>query len=180
MEASKGMNVLRKVVACFIINVLALALYVNDAHTFEKRQLSDHITIWVESISHFGADEYKVEIGIVNSSTKSISVREFERKFYIQTDRGWNMLELDAVVLYDSLNADLSLSAEGKKMIITALKIPMQTADLFRTYEGDVSLMFKYRLQISAERKGDIISKSNEEYYWISPGTDKWVHRECM
>ncbi len=180
METSKEMNVLHKVAVCFIINVLTLMIYVNNTHTFEKRQLSDHITIWVESISHFGADEYKVEIGLMNSSTKLISVREFERKFYIQTDRGWNMLALDAVVLYDSLNADPSLNAKGKKMIITVLKIPMHTADLFRTYEGDVNLMFKYRLKFSAKRKGDIFSKSDEEYYWISPGTDRWVHRECM
>jgi len=180
METSEETKALHKVAACFVLNVLTLLIYANNAHTFEKRRLSDPITIRVESISHFGADEYKVEIVIMNSSTKIISVREFESKFYIQPARSWNMLELDAVVLYDSLNADPSLSANGKKMISTVLKIPMHTADIFRTYEGDVNIMFKYRLQYSTDRKGDILSKSNEEYYWISPGTDKWVHRECM
>ena len=174
------MNLFRITAVYLILNVIAIGYYAKNAYPFQKRLPSDHISIGVEEISRSDTDEYKIEIGITNSSPKTFSIKEFEYYFYLQSNTGWNMMKLDTVVLNDSLNADPSIRPMSKKMIINIVKIPVRASDIYRTYEGDISLIFKYRLQFTAEGKENVFLKFNEEYYWISPGTNKWVHRECM
>ena len=159
-----------------LINVLVVAFfYVKQASSFKKLQTIDYIGIEIDGISYSGNDDYRVAISLMNNWVKNILIMDFERRFYVQTDRGWNLLSDTPV--NDSFGI---IGSMNKKKIITTVKIPLNIPYLYRTYEGDISLLFRCKLQFIADRGKTVFSKSSEEYYWISPNTDRWLHREGM
>ncbi|MEK6672750.1 MAG: hypothetical protein AABY42_04640 [Nitrospirota bacterium] len=137
--------------------------------------LIDYMGIEVSNISYSGNDEYRIEIIMMNNSKQNIMVTGFEKRFYVQTDTGRDLLS-DRIT--DSLSGILYSTAQ-RKMIVIA-KVPLDMPQLYRTYEGDVSLILTYRLRFTADSGKEVFTKSGDEYYWISPRTDRWIHREGM
>ena len=54
--------------------------------------------------------------------------------------------------------------------------------NLFRTYEGDISLKVESEIILKRGSYNDIgMDKKMEEIYiWLRPGTNKWIYREGM
>lgn len=131
--------------------------------------------IKVSNISYSGNDEYRIEIIMMNNSKQNVMITGFEIKLYVQTDSGFSLISDSGK---DSLSG-IFYSMEQRKTSSIA-KLPLDMPQLFRTYEGDVSLIVTYKLLFTAGSLKEAFTKSGDEYYWISPRTDRWLHREGM
>jgi hypothetical protein len=133
------------------------------------------VGVVIENISHSGKDNYRIQIALTNNHSEVLSLREFDRQFHVQTETGW--IRLNEAPTQGSLSEkDLYFPALGKKTIVTAVEIPLNMPGLFRTYEGDISLSFRYRLVLT----GDGETREHESLFWITPMTDTWLEREGM
>lgn len=133
------------------------------------------MSIKVSNISYSGNDEYRIEIMMMNNSKQNIMITGFETKLYVQTDSGISLISDSGK---DSLSG-IFYSMEQRKTSSIA-KVPFDMPQLFRTYEGDISLILTYKLLFTAESLQEAFTKSGDEYFWISPRTDRWLHREGM
>ena len=140
-----------------------------------KTRPIDLVKAGIENIFYSGEDDYRIEIALLNRSPQAISVRECDLQFHVQTGYGWTRLH-EAATDASRNGGDIYLPALGKKRIVTVVKIPLTIPGLFRTYEGDISFQFRYRLRF-ADTAG---AKQDEPLYWITPRTGKWVEREGM
>lgn len=160
---------------CILVTGLVTTSFcIREALSFEQ-SIIDSTEVEIEKISYLGNDDYRIEITLKNRSLKTVSIKGFERQFYAQTETGWKRLSNTSTGSPFDVRDD-SLPAMGKRKFIAILKIPLNIRGLFRTSEGDVSFMFEYRLQLADNPE----SGYSETYYWITPMTDKWIHREGM
>ncbi len=122
-----------------------------------------------------GDDTYLVD-GSVSFPDSAVSlVNRFEERFFAQTETGWALLkEVDPGAFVRPAE-----TAPGVSRIDLRLGIPLSIPGLFRTYEGDVSLMQKIRYECT-NRSGGKSMKEEELLYWITPRTSKWILREGM
>jgi hypothetical protein len=145
------------------------------ATSLAKTTLIDSVKMEIENISYSGKDDYTIEMALLNKSPQAISLKGYDIQFHVQTGSGWARLNETATDTSRNGN-DICLPALGKKRIVAVVRIPLTIAGLFRTYEGDISFQFRYRLKF-ADMAG---TKQDEPLYWITPMTDKWVEREGM
>lgn len=162
--------------SCRIVVVLSVLFFpLNHAFSFEKLRLIDYMGIKVHNISYSGNDEYRIEIIMMNNSKQNVMITGFEIKLYVQTDSGLSLISDSGK---DSLSG-IFYSMEQRKTSSIA-KVPFDMPQLFRTYEGDVSLILTYKLLFTTGSLKEAFIKSGDEYYWIRPRTDRWLHREGM
>ena len=136
------------------------------------------IRVQIENIQHKGNDAYRIAVSTSNSSSANILISIIEEGFFIQTDRGWSRLTLKEHVR-DS--GEFRLPSAGISDRSATLSIPLSLPGLFRTYEGDLSLMYKYAYSVrEADGAGAAFRKADEVYCWVKPGTSQWILREGM
>lgn len=156
-------------ITCFIFPFI----FSGDAGSFERRRPAGHIEVMISGISYEGDEKYRIEITVMNKSAAPITVKSLELVISMQTDSGF-------VVLDGTKGAGASgrfaLDATAEERISVGVRIPLDTRGLFRTFEGDVSLMLRHRLQLTSEKE----VRSGESYYWLTPLTGRWVLREGM
>jgi hypothetical protein len=165
------------VLACYILMLLPGAMAGDDVRTarsIEKKGITDHAEINIEDISYAGRDEYRIVIVLMNRSSRDMTLKEFGREFFIQTEKGWQRLE--EPVTDGQKDRDVYLPGGKTKKIAAVVKIPLATDGLFRTFEGDISFMFAYRLKLTGNNE----TMKNERLYWIKPMTSTWFEREGM
>ncbi len=159
----------------FMSGIVFSSADVMAATSLAKTKLIDSVTIEIENISYSGKDDYRIEMALLNKSSQAISLKEYDIQFHAQTGSGWTRLNETATDTSRNGN-DICLPALGKKRIVAVVRIPLTMPGLFRTYEGDISFQFRYRLKF-ADMVG---TKQDEPLYWITPMTDKWIEREGM
>jgi hypothetical protein len=129
----------------------------------------------IEDIAFLGGDEYRIVIVLSNRSSRTMTIEEFAREFSVQTENGWKRLEEETAAA-SSGAVRIHLPPGKTERITTVVKIPAAAKGLFRTFEGDLSFMFAYRLKPAGS--GELWK--NERLYWIKPGTGTWSEREGM
>lgn len=160
--------------SCVLVTCLILPfVFSGDAASLESSRSSGHVEAVISDISYEGGESYRIEITIMNRSSKGVIVERLEREISVQTDDGFAALDRTDG---DRASAQFALAATEERRINTGVKIPIGTKGLFRTFEGDVSLMFSYRLQLASERE----TVRGESYYWLTPMTGRWLLREGM
>ncbi len=138
------------------------------------------IRLLIVKIHYEGTDAYSIVVSITNASSKDVLIRALEEGFFLQTNRGWTHLEM--------MDDEKGRRREGiliphnqKKEMVALISIAGTIPDLFRTYEGDLSLMYKYTYAIQTlEDSGTAFQREDEIYCWVKPGTSQWILREGM
>lgn len=159
----------------FFIFTIALHACIATIQTAEQCNISVSVT----DIHYSGFDKYLVTVSAVNDSSKALLINGIDCRFTLQKENGWETLLTGTP---DSMRPllPLTLAAGGRSDFAMSLKIPLTLPGLFRTYEGDVSLMLTYRILCIERLAGQESQKTEESLYWISPRTSTWVHREGM
>ena len=138
-----------------------------------------HIQVLVENLQYDGRNAYSIVISASNPSSKNVLVNVIKEGFSIQTDRGWAQLSVLNGTNRES--TEFLLPPAGKNAWTASVSIPLTMPDLFRTYEGDLSLRYKYTYTArTAEGTGAVFQKADEVYCWVKPGTSQWILREGM
>lgn len=136
------------------------------------------IQVQIGNIQHKGNDAYQIVVSTSNASSADVLVSIIEEGFFIQTDRGWSQLMMKENA---SDNGGFRLPSAGISVRSGTLSIPLSLPELFRTYEGDLSLMYKYTYSVrTVGGTGPAIQRADEVYCWIKPGTSQWILREGM
>lgn len=142
--------------------------------------IASDIRVLIENIHYEGKDSYTLVVSVSNASPKDVLLQPVEEGFFIQTNRGWAHLE----ILNNKISRkheDIMLPHNQKKEMVSLIGIPRTIPDLFRTYEGDLSLMYRYSYVIrNREDSGTASQRSDEIYCWLRPGTSQWILREGM
>ena len=137
------------------------------------------VQVLIENIHYEGKNAYSLVIAAVNPSSKNVLVKIIKEGFFIQTDRGW--AQLNVLNGTNRESKEFLLLSAGKNTWTASVGIPLTVPDLFRTYEGDLSLMYKYTYTVrTAEGTGAVFQRADEVYCWVKPGTSQWILREGM
>lgn len=162
--------------------VMAMAVILQiplERASSSEERMKDDIKVNIEEIHFEGSDKYKAVISLVNDSSRDILAQEMVNKFFAQTDKDWKQLQAWEAE-HSSDAGGFRLAAGAKRKIIVEIRIPLTIPDIFRTYEGDVSLMFRYRLRCIVYPASTAVLKEDESYFWVTPMTQQWIHREGM
>ncbi|MBI5639520.1 MAG: hypothetical protein HZA17_03755 [Nitrospirae bacterium] len=138
----------------------------------------EYLNAEVESISYQGNNNYKVDITVYNGTSNSITMKEHNAFFYVQTEVLGRWEELSAFVA-SPVGSALLPPCKGLRMAYI-LYIPLTIPSLYRNSEGDFNMRFKYLIRFVAGSKAGLRSNSGESSYWITPKTDTWILREGM
>lgn len=162
----------------------------------------------VEDIQYIGDNKYKITIGLTNTSTDTLYININNLIVSIQTNiigsGGWikasilkyiEPVESSHVIHKSFAKSDclqchrfdipqelLLTPSEAKKKTILIMIPSGEDNNLFRTYEGDISLKVESEIILKRGSYNDIrMNKKMEEIYiWLRPGTNKWIYREGM
>ncbi len=138
-----------------------------------------HIKVLIENMHYEGKDAYSLIVSTSNVSSKDVLIRIIEENFFIQTDRGWAQLKVLKGINHES--GEFLLPSAGNIDRPASITIPLTMPNLFRTYEGDLSLMYKYSYSVrTADGTGAAFQRTDEVYCWVKPGTSQWILREGM
>lgn len=152
------------------------ATFVETAPAKESYRID--IRVLIENIKYNGNDEYTLLVSMANASPMDIMVRIIEEGFFVQTDRGWMQLKING---QSDESGEFLLPRDGKHELAASINIPLTIPRLFRTYDGDISLMYKYKYAIwAAAGTGAPVQRGDEVYCWVTPGTSQWILREGM
>jgi hypothetical protein len=125
-----------------------------------------------------GKDTYNLVVSTSNASSKDVLIRIIEENFFIQTERGWAQLKVLNGISH--AGREFLLPGTGNIDRPALIDIPLTMPDLFRTYEGDLSLMYKYTYSVRTVGGTGAIQRADEIYCWVKPGTSQWILREGM
>lgn len=138
-----------------------------------------HIRVLVEKIQYEGKDAYSIVISASNPSSKNVLVKVIKEGFSIQTERGW--AKLDVLNETNRESMEFMIPSVGKNAWTASVSIPLTVPDLFRTYEGDLSLRYQYTYSVrTGDKTGAAFQMADEVYCWVKPGTSQWILREGM
>jgi len=145
-----------------------------------QRPVTSDIRVMIENIHYEGEDSYLLVVSVTNASPKDVLLQPVEEGFFIQTNHGWAHLE----ILNNRLgpkHENIIVPHSQKKEMVSLIGIPQTIPDLFRTYEGDLSVKYKYTYAIRTwENSAAAFQRSDEVYCWLRPGTSQWILREGM
>src|SRR5512143_2385421 len=137
------------------------------------------IKVLIDNLHYEGRDAYSIVISAENPSSKNLLVKFIKEGFFIQTERGW--AELTALKGSNNEDEEFLLPFKGKKERTASIRIPLTVPDLFKTYEGDLSLMYRYTYSVrTGYGTGAVFRITDEVYCWVKPGTSQWILREGM
>lgn len=146
--------------------------------TFKK--ISDSLKITVEEIRYIGDDSYNIIIGFTNSSTNNLHINQKSLIVSIQTDvigsSGWIKVKVSGNTEPDFL---IKSNEKVRKSLVVDI-LPERYDNLYRTYEGDLSLKIESELLLRRGNDSKTDRKMEEIYLWLRPGTNKWIYREGM
>jgi hypothetical protein len=138
-----------------------------------------HIKVLIENMHYEGKDAYSLLVSTSNSSSKDVLIRIVEENFFIQTDRSWTQLKVLKGINHES--GEFLLPSAGNHDRSASITIHLTVPNLFRTYEGDLSLMYKYTYSVRAvDGTGAAFQRTDEVYCWVKPRTSQWILREGM
>jgi hypothetical protein len=138
-----------------------------------------YLKVSIKKIQYNGNDTYSLLTMVANVSSREIQIKKMEQHLFIQTDKGWEQLKTENGNIPSHGNGFL-LTADATHESTVTIRIPLTMPDIFRTYEGDISLKYTYRVRYVDHRSDKEYLKADEDYYWITPRTLKWIHREGM
>lgn len=136
---------------------------------------STSVRVVIDNIRHQGGDEYSLQVVTSHASTMGLLVSIIEDGFFIQTDKGWNRIPLHQ----DRLDEEFLVPAGKTHERMAHITISPATPHLFRTFEGDLSLAYRYTYKVRRADKTAVLV-SDEVYCWVRPGTSQWILREGM
>jgi len=165
-----------QIVFLFIIMNMSLhALLPTVSLSFEQCPL----TFSVRDIRYADHDEYLITISASNDSSKELLIKKIDFRFELQKERGWDTIINDTPDCMRLL-LPFTLAAGVRSDCVMRFKMPLTIPYIFKTYEGDISLMATYHLEYSERLSGKESRKSGDALYWVSPRTSQWIHREGM
>lgn len=141
-------------------------------------QTFGYLDVTIEDISYRGNNQYRVDVVIHNRSGKAIALKEYSLSFFIQTEILGRWEELSA--MRDGDNAITALPPREARHGSYILSIPLTIPSLYINSEGDINMMFKYRMRVAGGPGAGHHSHSGESSYWITPKTNSWILREGM
>jgi hypothetical protein len=153
-------------------------LFVGDAKA-AGYDIAGSLTVSIENIRYTEIDEYLITLAIVNRSAKAYHINRIDCIFKLQKENGWHALQ-SGQPAGKRLILPLLVAAGAQSDFKVHVKVPVALPGLFKTYEGDISLMLTYHLRYDNDSAGNEAIIAGESLYWISPGTSKWIHREGM
>ena len=128
------------------------------------------IKVWIGDIRYEGREAYSIVVSASNSWPRDVLVRIVEEGFFIQGEHGWMRLP---VKQGERKNGEFLLPGSGSKDWKSTIEIRPDMPDLFRTYEGDLSLMYKYTYASRTKDSTGVFNKTDEVYCWVKPGTSE-------
>lgn len=138
-----------------------------------------HIKVLIKTMHYEGKDAYSLVVATSNASSKDVLIRIIEENFFIQTDPGWAQLKVLKGINHES--GEFLLPSAGNHDRSASITIHLTMPNLFRTYEGDLSLMYKYTYSVrTVDGTGAAFQRTDEVYCWVKPGTSQWILREGM
>ncbi len=146
-------------------------LSVTAAWCLDQSGRDECLKVEVEGIAYHGEDSYMVQTSVSNRSARDLSMKEFEMDYSFQTEKGWQ-----TVASQSDFHGQSDLPPGASRGIRDVIRIPLHDQDLFRTFEGDVSLRIEYHVHCP----DDAGLQTKEHLYWVTPETDKWILREGM
>ena len=168
--------------ACTLL-VLVLLVVIGTACLGEAVRAQEpgagHIRVLIKTMHYEGEDTYTLVVATSNASSKDVLIRIVEENFFIQTDPGWAQLKVLKGINHES--GEFLLPGAGDHDRSASITIHLTMPNLFRTYEGDLSLMYKYTYSMrTADGIGAAFQRTDEVYCWVKPGTSQWILREGM
>ncbi len=161
---------------CVLLTAVSLTTFAETAFADEPRGIL--IKVLIDTMQYEGRDQYSLVVSSSNASSADVVVRIVEQGFFIQTDHGWTRLKMNP---REGESGEFLLPGAGNKKRSASIRIPLAVPDLFKTYEGDLSLMYKYTYSVrTADRTGSLFEKTDEVYCWVKPRTSQWILREGM
>lgn len=150
--------------------------FVKSAYTSEPTGI--YIRVLIENLRYEGNDGYSLVVMTSNASSRDLRVTIVDEGFFIQTDRGWTQL----AVRHNAGEAGEFLLPSLKEHERAAvISIPLAVPHLFRTYEGDLSLAYRYTYAVRTDGGAEVrFQRTDEVYCWVKPGTSQWILREGM
>jgi hypothetical protein len=180
MSTRKSVKSLPRAAQVFVVTALTFMFYMIFQHaSYAEEGPKADLKVSIEKMQYKGNDTYSLLITVANESSREIQIKEMEQHLLIQTDKSWEPLKTENGNSPSHRNG-LLLAADAKNESIVIIRIPLTMPDIFRTYEGDVSLKYTYRMRYVDHRSSKEYIKTNEDYYWITPRTLKWIQREGM
>lgn len=164
----------------FVGTALAFVFYMIFQHAVcaQEGPKAD-LKVSINKIQYKGNDTYSLLIMVTNVSSREIQIKAMKQHLFIQTDKGWEPLKTENGNIPSHGNGFL-LTANATHESIVTIRIPLTIPDIFRTYEGDISLKHTYSIRYVDHRSDKEYLKADEDYYWITPRTLKWIQREGM
>jgi hypothetical protein len=139
----------------------------------------EYLNVTVEDISYQGNNKYRVDITLLNRSGETIVLKEHSAAFYVQTEILGRWKELS--VSPDASDEIIALLPRKAWQAAYMLNIPLDgIPPLYTNSEGDINMMFRYRMRFVPGSETGLRSSSGESSYWITPKTDAWILREGM
>ncbi len=180
MSTRKSLRSLPQAARFFVGTALAFVFFmiVHHAVCAEERPKAD-LKVSIKKMQYKGNDTYGLHIIVANISSRAIKLNELEQHLFIQTDMGWEPLNIESGNISSHGNGFLMTAGAIHESLFT-IRIPLTMPDIFRTYEGDISLKHTYSMRYVDHHSGKEYLKADEDYYWITPRTLKWIQREGM
>ncbi len=147
---------------------------INSDRVYTKANGNRYINVTIKDIFYRGNEDYEVRILLINKTDKSVSIDELECKFYIQTEIIGQWRELKG----RGLNPQGFVLSASQKEIQTLINIPIE--NVYRNFEGDINLLFTYRVIFHIKGSSKDLIDSGEFFYWLRPKTNIWILREGM
>lgn len=139
----------------------------------------DYLDASIEDISYRGDNRYRVDVVVRNRSNKTIAVKESSLSFSVQTEILGRWEELSAARDGDNAITPALPPLEAMHGFYI-LNIPLDIPSLYINSEGDINMMFKYRIRFAFAPGSGLRSQSGESSYWMTPKTNSWTLREGM
>lgn len=159
--------------------ILPIALSVNN--TYAKDMSPGYIKVEVENISFVGNSGHKVEISLINKSSRAISFRKIKEEFYIQTEvlGQWKKLSNNPDTI-STAERITTVQPNGKQTVVTVVKIPPDMPQLYINAYGEINLKLSANISFTVKNQNMVFEQAHESLYWVTPGTNKWQFREGM
>lgn len=180
MSTWKSLRSLPRAAWVFLGMALTFVSYMIVQHAvFAEEGPKADLKVSIKKLQYKGNDTYSLLIVVTNVSSSEIQIKEMEQHLYIQTDKGWEPLKTENGNIPSHDNGFLLTTGATHESIVT-IRVPLTMPDIFRTYEGDISLKHTYNMRYVDHRSRKEYHKADEDYYWITPRTLKWIQREGM
>jgi hypothetical protein len=122
-----------------------------------------------------------VETTVENKLMETVTLKGYEVSFFAQSEVLGRWIELGHHAASGLMRiAGLAMSGEGKWKTREIIAIPLTLPHLYRNHDGDINVMFRYKLKFTRTASPREHEDEGESAYWVTPKTNRWVFREGM